>query len=68
MMVMELVIVGGYDSYVFVNSQYGVLGWKLVEELEWNLFEFKGVLMWIFVFVMGVDGDICVDMEVMGYE
>lgn len=64
----ELATAGGYDSYVSANSQYGALGRKLAEELEWNPPEFKGVPTWTFALAMGADGDTRADMEVMGYE
>lgn len=64
----ELATAGGYDSYVSANSQYGALGRKLAEELEWNPPEFKGVPTWTFALAIGADGDTRADMEVMGYE
>jgi hypothetical protein len=51
----ELAIAGGYDSYVSANSQYGNLGRKLAEELEWNPPSFNGVPTWTFSLATGVD-------------
>lgn len=63
----ELATAGGYDSYVSANSQYGALGRKLAEELEWNPPEFNGVPTWTFSLATGADGDTRADMEAMGY-
>lgn len=63
----ELAAAGGYDSYVSANSQYGTLGRKLAEELEWNPPEFKGVPTWTFALATGADGDTRANMETTGY-
>jgi predicted ABC-type transport system involved in lysophospholipase L1 biosynthesis ATPase subunit len=59
----ELAIAGGYDSYVSANSQYGSLGRKLAEELEWNPPSFNGVPTWTFALATGVDEDTQVEFE-----
>jgi hypothetical protein len=64
----ELATAGGYDSYVSANSQYGALGRKLAEELEWHPPEFKGVPTWTFALATGADGENRADIEAMGYE
>lgn len=62
----ELATAGGYDSYVSANSQYGTLGRKLAEELEWSPPEFNGVPTWTRALATGADGDTRADMEAMG--
>lgn len=32
----QIAVAGGYDSWVSANSQYGMLGRRLAEELDWN--------------------------------
>ncbi|MER8848547.1 hypothetical protein [Mesorhizobium australicum] len=52
----ELAHAGGYDSYVSANSQYGGLGRKLAEELEWvPPMNKKGVPTWTFALATGAD-------------
>jgi hypothetical protein len=63
----ELADAGGYDSYVSANSQYGTLGRKLAEELEWEPPTFKGVPTWTFALATGADGDTRADMEAVGF-
>lgn len=63
----ELAAAGSYDSYVSANSQYGSLGRKLAEELEWNPPVFKGAPTWTFALATGADGDTRADMEAMGF-
>lgn len=64
----ELAAAGGYDSYVSANSQYGNLGRKLAEELDWTPPKFDGVPTWTFALATGVDGDTRADMGALGYE
>ena len=54
----ELARAGGYDSHVSANSQYGKLGRKLAEEMEWSPPQFKGVPVWTYALATGVDNDV----------
>ena len=63
----ELATAGGYDSYVSANSQYGTLGRKLAEDLEWSPPEFNGIRTWTAALATGADGHTRADMEAMGY-
>ncbi|WP_188762539.1 hypothetical protein [Sandarakinorhabdus glacialis] len=63
----ELATAGGYDSYVSANSQYGALGRKLAEELEWNPPKSSGVPTWTFALATGADGDNHVDPDTVEY-
>lgn len=46
---------GGYDSYSAVNSQYGLLGRKLSEELDWQPPLIDGVRTWTYTLATGAD-------------
>ena len=63
----ELAAAGGYSSYVSANSQYGTLGRKLAEELEWSPPAVRNVPTWTLALATGADGNSRADMEAMGY-
>lgn len=62
----ELAAAGGYDSYVSANSQYGTLGRKLAEELEWNPPKHEGVTTWTSTLAIGADGNTRADIKAIG--
>lgn len=62
----ELAATGGYDSYVSANSQYGTLGRKLAEELEWHPPQHEGVTTWTSTLATGADGDTRADIKAIG--
>lgn len=62
----ELAAAGGYDSYVSANSQYGTLGRKLAEELEWHPPQHEGVTTWTSTLATGADGDTRADIKAIG--
>lgn len=64
----ELAEAGGYDSYAVANSQYGALGRKLAEELDWHPPIFNGVPTWTFALATGADGNVRAESLEMGHE
>lgn len=49
---------GGYDSWVSANSQYGALGRKLAEQLDWNPpLRADGTPVWTYALAKGENDD-----------
>jgi hypothetical protein len=64
----ELAKAAGYANYSAANIQYGILGRKLAEELEWTPPAFGGVPIWTFALATGADGDTRAESEPIGLE
>jgi len=61
----EIAAAGGYDNYEAANSQYGKLGRKLAEELEWEPPILDGEKTWTFAIAEGADEDRSAKPEAM---
>ena len=51
----ELAAAAGSQHYEAANSQYGKLGKKLAEELDWTPVPYDGLITWTFVLATGAD-------------